>query len=155
MMRTWGSRLGMAALAAVLAVLVHPSQTQAEEPASASSIRIGLVNTLFRDTPESLVQLMTRPLKSLMESQTGMSGTLIPGGEACNLGRQLQDDKFQLAVFHGVEFGWARQKHPDLKPLMIAVNQQRHLYAFLIVRADSGLTNLSDLKGKPLSLPRR
>ena len=100
MMRTWGSRLGMAALTAVLAVLVHPSQTQAEEPASASSIRIGLVNTLFRDTPESLVQLMTRPLKSLMESQTGMTGTLVPGGEARNLGRAGQ--RIATAMGHRV-----------------------------------------------------
>ena len=155
MMRTWGSRLGMAALTAVLAVLVHPSQTQAEEPASASSIRIGLVNTLFRDTPESLVQLMTRPLKSLMESQTGMTGTLVPGGEARNLGRQLVDDKFQLAVFQGFEFAWVRQKHPELKPLVIAVRDGKPMYACLVVRGDSPVNGMADLKGKSLAQCRQ
>src|SRR5438874_13528735 len=122
MTRTWGRGLGMAALAAAMAVLFHPQQTRAEEESPAApGIRIGLVNSLFRDTPESLIQLMTRPLKSLMESQTGMAGTLVPGGEACNLGRQLKDDKFQLAVFHGVELAWVRQKYPEFMPLVIDV----------------------------------
>jgi ABC-type phosphate/phosphonate transport system substrate-binding protein len=145
----------MATLAAAMAVLSHPRHVGAEESPSANSIRIGLVSSLFRDTPESLIQLMTRPLKSLMESQTGMSGTLIPGGEARSLGRQLQDDKFQLAVFHGVEFAWVRQKHPELKPLVIAVRDGRPMYACLVVAHDSKVSALADLQGKSVALNRQ
>jgi ABC-type phosphate/phosphonate transport system substrate-binding protein len=145
----------MAALAAALAVLSHPGHVGAEESPSATAVRIGLVNSLFRDTPESLIQLLTRPLKSLMESQTGMTGTLIPGGEARNVGRQLHDDKFQLAVFHGVEFAWVRQKHPDLKPLVIAVRDGRPMYACLVVAEDSKATSLKDLQGKSLAMCRQ
>lgn len=155
MTRTWGRGLGMAALTAAMAVLFHPRQTRAEELPAVPGIRIGLVSSLFRDTPESLIQLMTRPLKSLMESQTGMSGTLVAGGEARNLGRQLQDDKFQLAVFHGVEFAWVRQKHPDLKPLVIAVRDGKPMYACLVVARDSKATAVADLQGKSLALYRQ
>jgi ABC-type phosphate/phosphonate transport system substrate-binding protein len=102
-----------------------------------------------------MVQLMTRPLKSLMESQTGMSGTLITGGEARNLGRQLMDDKFELAVFHGVEFAWVRQKHPELKPLVIAVRDGKPMYACLVVRGDSKFKNLCDLEGRSLAYCRQ
>jgi ABC-type phosphate/phosphonate transport system substrate-binding protein len=156
MNRAWGRGRGMAALAAAMVVLFHPGRIRAEEEAPTTpSIRIGLVNSLFRDTPESLIQLMTRPLKSLMESQTGMSGTLVPGGECRNLGKQLQDDKFQLAVFHGVEFAWVRQKHPDLKPLVIAIRDGQPMYACVVVSRDSKATGLNDLNGKSLALCRQ
>jgi ABC-type phosphate/phosphonate transport system substrate-binding protein len=146
----------MAALAAATAVLFHPGRTGAEEEApSTSGIRIGLVNTLFRDTPESLIGILTKPLKSLMESQTGMSGTLLPGGECRNLGRQLQDDKFQLAVFHGVEFAWVRQKHPELKPLVVAIRDGQPLHACLVVSSESKAVCVKDLQGKSLAMCRQ
>src|SRR5207237_918546 len=46
-------------------------------------------------------------------------------------------------------------KHPELRPLMIAVNQQRHLQAFVIVRSDSQATSFKDLQDKPFALPRQ
>src|SRR5260370_15093788 len=109
MHQTWGRALGMAALAAAMAVLFHPRPTRAEEESPATpGIRIGLVSSLFRDTPESLIQLMTRPLKSLMESQTGISGTLTPSGEAHHLGPQFHIDKFHITAFPGLAFSWLR-----------------------------------------------
>jgi ABC-type phosphate/phosphonate transport system substrate-binding protein len=59
----------------------------------------------------------------------------------------------QLGVFHGIEFGWARQKYASLRPLMIAINQQRYLRAFLVVRADQQISNWADLQDKALALP--
>jgi ABC-type phosphate/phosphonate transport system substrate-binding protein len=156
MNRTWARRRGAAALAVAMVVVIHSGRCRAEEESpSAPGIRIGLVNTLFRDTPESLFKLMTRPLKSLMESQTGMTGTFDPGGECRILGRELQDDKFQLAVFHGVEFAWVRQKHPDLKPLVIAIRDGQPMYACLVVKNDSKVTCLADLDGKALAMCRQ
>src|SRR5262249_9595354 len=156
MNRPWGKGRGMAALAAAMVVLFHPGRCRAEEESpSTPGIRIGLVNSLFRDTPESLIKLLTRPLKNLMESQTGMTGTLDPGGDCCSLGKQLNDDKFQLAVFHGVEFAWVRQKHPDLKPLVIAVRDGKPMYACLVVRGDSKITAMADLQDKSLALCRQ
>jgi ABC-type phosphate/phosphonate transport system substrate-binding protein len=146
----------MAALAAAMVVIFHPGRCRAEEESPATpGIRIGLVESLFRDTPESLIKLMTRPLKSLMESQTGMTGTLDPGGECRNLGHQLQDDKFQLAVFHGVEFAWVRQKYPDLKPLVIAIRDGQPMYACLVVKNDCNVSCLKDLNGKTLAMCRQ
>lgn len=155
MRRTWGRGLGMAALAAMMAVTLHPALARAEETPAPPGIRIGLVNSLFRDTPESLIQLMTRPLKSLMESQTGMSGTLIPGGDPRHLAGLLKDDKFQLAVFHGVEFAWVRQKYPELKPLVIAVRDGRPMYACLVVNRDCKAAKLDELQGKCLAQSRQ
>jgi ABC-type phosphate/phosphonate transport system substrate-binding protein len=140
------------ALAGLVGILVPASG--AERTDSAEGVRIGMVKTLFRDLPESAAMAMMRPFGALMHAQTGVQGQLVPGGDAEALGRQLAEDKLQLGIFHGIEFAWARQKFPELRPLMIAINQERHLRAFLVVRADQSITGFADLKGKVVALPR-
>src|SRR5581483_4119811 len=117
-----GQRRAGAALAALfLGVLLAlgSGAAAAERSRQTEVLRIGLIGTLFRDVPETAVMAMMQPFATLMESQTGLTGQLIPAGDADDLGQQLANDKVQLGVFHGVEFAWARQKYPDLKPLVI------------------------------------
>jgi ABC-type phosphate/phosphonate transport system substrate-binding protein len=149
-------RRGLAALlvAGALTALV-PAAGSAGEEAKTSTVRIGLAATLFRDTPDALVLTMMRPFKSLMEAQTGLNGDLVPCVKPDELGQQLKDDKVQLAVFNGIEFAWARQKAPELTPLMLAVNHQKYLRACVVVRDDCAAAKLCDLKGKSLAVPRR
>ncbi len=145
---------GLAALAA--AVLCYAPDAPAENLSSGGGpVRIGMVSTLFRDTPEPLVLAMMQPFGAMMEAQTGLSGKLIPGGDAATLGRLLAEDKVQIAVFHGFEFAWARQRYPQLRPLMIAINRHKHLRALVVTRDDADATGLADLKGKTVALPRR
>jgi ABC-type phosphate/phosphonate transport system substrate-binding protein len=118
-------------------------------------VRIGMISSLFSDIPETTVVAMMQPFSALMEAQTGVSGRLVPCGDASNLGQQLMEDKVQLGVFHGIEFAWARLKYPELRPLVIAINQQRYLRACLIVRADSNIGDFGDLKDKVLALPQQ
>src|SRR5207244_8774769 len=113
--------------------------------AQTGTVRIGLISSLFIDVPEPVMMAMMQPFGALMEAQTGVSGELVACGDADNLGQQLTEDKVQLGVFHGVELGWARQKHPELRPLVIAVNEQRYLRAHFVVRAERKLASLSDL----------
>jgi ABC-type phosphate/phosphonate transport system substrate-binding protein len=96
-----------------------------------------------------------KPFKTVLEAQLGVTGQLVVGGDADDMGKRLKEDDVQLAVFHGVELAWARQKHPGLKPLLIAVNQKRFLRAVVVVRGDSKAAALSDLQGQALALPKR
>lgn len=145
-------------LAAGLLLLLAPlllAENETTAPAAQPSVRIGMMCTIFRDVPEPMVQIMLRPLKSLMEAQTGVTPQLVPTGDADTLGKQLADDKLQLGVFHGVEFGWARAKYSNLKPLMITMSHDKQLRAFLVVQRDSTIATCCDLKGKTVALPRR
>jgi len=117
-------------------------------------VRIGMVSSLFRDVPDSLIDTMAKPFGMLMATQTGLSGQLCKGGDAVELGSKLADGTMHLGIFHGHEFAWARQQHPDLKPLVIAVNQSHRLKAFLVVKADSAIAGFPDLKEKTLNVPR-
>jgi ABC-type phosphate/phosphonate transport system substrate-binding protein len=135
---------------------VFSSNLEAENRSPPPNIvRIGMISSLFSDVPEPIVMAMMQPFGALMESQTGVSGELVVCGDAANLGQQLTDDKVQLGVFHGIEFGWARQKHPELRPLVIAINQQRYLRAQFVIRADSTASRVADLQDKALALPNQ
>jgi ABC-type phosphate/phosphonate transport system substrate-binding protein len=118
-------------------------------------VRIGLIGSLFRDTPESVVQIMMRPFRSLLETQTGMCGDLIAAGDADNLAHKLKDDEVQFGVFHGIEFAWARQKFPRLRALVVAINRHPFLRAEVVVKKDGKVASLADLKGRVVALDRR
>jgi ABC-type phosphate/phosphonate transport system substrate-binding protein len=150
------NRVGLwtAALGVTLGAVLAAVGSGEERSAPAKSVRIGMVGTLFRDIPEPMIRVLMQPFSALMETQTGMSGELVRVENADKLGRKLADNQVELGVFHGFEFAWARQQHPDLQPLMIAVNQHQHLRAILLVRKDGGAARFADLRGKSLALGR-
>jgi ABC-type phosphate/phosphonate transport system substrate-binding protein len=143
----------IALLGSVFSLL--PGQAESQEKARAADVvRIGLIGSLFRDLPEATALALMQPFGALMKTQTGMTGELVLGGDADKLGQQLADQKVHLGVFHGVEFAWARLKHPELQPLVIAVNQERHLRAHVVVSSESKAASFAELEGKTLALPR-
>jgi ABC-type phosphate/phosphonate transport system substrate-binding protein len=149
-------RVAVAAMLGSIVLLVGllPHQVGKAEEARTTTIRIGVIATLFRNTPDPLVQTLMRPFKALLEIQTGVTGQVVVGGDAEQLSQKLKEDQVQLGVFHGVEFAWARLKNPNLKPLIIAVNGNHALHAHLVVRADCKATTFADLKGKSVALPQ-
>jgi len=137
----------MGGLAAGLLVLPAPAQPSSEV------VRIGLVKTLFRGTPDSIMQLVMSPFKALLEAQTGVTGQIVSAADSNELAKKLDGDQVQLGVFHGYEYAWAKEKYPALKPLAVAVNRHPELRACLVVRSDSKAANYADLEGKVMALP--
>ena len=152
-LRNWINS-GAAVTAAGLYAALTFAPAPGAEAAGPHPIRIGLVKSLFRDVPEILIPVGLRPMKELMESQTGVSGDLVPSGDAEHLARQIKDEELQFGVFHGVEFAWIHQEYPTLKPLVIAVSGRPILHALLVVRADSSCAAPANLQGKVVALPR-
>lgn len=151
-MTRWTWMKSGAAAAALLTALCAGLTPAADE--AAPEVRIGIVKTLFRDVPEFLIPLGLGRMKALMEGQTGVTGDLIPSGEADALAKQIKDDDVQFGVFHGVEFAWVHEKYPTLKPLVIAVNGRPFLRAHLVVRIDGKIATPANLEGKIVALPR-
>jgi ABC-type phosphate/phosphonate transport system substrate-binding protein len=149
-LRTW---LQGGAAAAGLFLTTALFSAPAARGADPAPVRIGLVKSLFRDMPEPFIRIALMPMKALMEGQTGLSGDLIPSGDADHLARQIKDNDMQLGVFHGVEFAWVHQHYPTLKPLVIAVNEHPYVRALLVVRTDSTCTGSANLQGKVVALP--
>jgi ABC-type phosphate/phosphonate transport system substrate-binding protein len=118
-------------------------------------VKIGLPANLFRDIPKFTIDALMPTFTKLMESQTGIRGQLVmlKGGD--EVGKQLNENKIQYAVFHGFEFAWEQNKYKDLKPLVIAIaNQSPRLTAQVVVASDSSYLKLDDLKGQKVAIPR-
>jgi ABC-type phosphate/phosphonate transport system substrate-binding protein len=149
-----GMKAGWAIGLTIVLVLPPVTAGAADDENDQQPIKIGMVSSLFRDMPEPLVSAMMRPFGALMQSQTGVAGELVQGGDAAHLGKLLATGKVQLAVMHGVEFAWAKQQYPGLTPMMIAVNQQRNLHACVVTRKDSKISQLAELHGKKIGFPQ-
>jgi ABC-type phosphate/phosphonate transport system substrate-binding protein len=119
------------------------------------AIRIGMAESLVRDIPKSVVEAGIPSFRFLMQQATGMRSTVVPPACADDLAAQLEKDELKLAVLQGVEFAWEVEKHPQIRPLAIIVNQSRDRQAVLVVRKDSGVKRWSDLKAAAVALPLR
>jgi ABC-type phosphate/phosphonate transport system substrate-binding protein len=150
-------RIGVGIILGLCSVAALATSVPAGEDTSASAdtVLIGMPQSLFRDVPMPIVQMLMGPFRKLMHDQTGLNGQVVTVPDALTLGRQLHDDKVQLGVFHGFEFAWAQEKYPDLRPLCIAINEHRHVFAYLVVREDSTAKQIADLKGTAVALPVR
>ncbi len=136
-----------------LGFLILVPVTQGGRPPE--KVRIGIVRSFFRDVPESQVGVLMPPFRTLMQAQTGLPSELAKPTDADDLAEELLKDHVQLAIFQGVEFAWAQQKHPELQALVIAVNEHPKRWAHLLVRQDFTATTLAGLKGKVVAMPRR
>jgi ABC-type phosphate/phosphonate transport system substrate-binding protein len=142
--------VGVFTITGLLTSLAVAQKKIAEGP----SVRIGLMKSLFRDAPDSLRQVLMEPFRTLTESQTGIKSELETAATAYELGQKLNENKIQLGVFNGIEFGWAQQDFPRLKPLLIGVNKHRELFAHLVVVKDSKLKDFAELQNQTVALPR-
>ena len=147
-------RLILATMAGWLGALLAAAPAGEKDAIPTAPLRIAMVNSLFPDTPEATVDAMMQSFAAILESQTGLVGTLTTWGDAVQLGKMLTEDKVHLGVFPGIDFGWARQKCPTIRPLVIAVNQHRQLRALVLVQADAKIEKLADLQGKAFALPQ-
>jgi len=145
--------LQLVGVLAVSGFLASLAAAQKKIPES-SLLRIGLMNSLFREASDPVRQVIMEPFRTLTETQTGIKSELETAATAHELGLKLNENKIQLGVFNGVEFGWAQQEFPRLKPLLIGVNKRRELFAHLLILNDSKLTDFAELHNQTVALPR-
>ena len=137
-------------LGGLLLLFCHQTSAQTETPV----VKIAVVSTLTRGLPLGIVSIAMQPLKAYMETETGMSGEIILGGDALELGKKLEDDQAHLGVFHGHEFAWAKKKFPKLEPIVVCLNETQNVRAVQIVQEKSKAESYADLKGSILALTR-
>lgn len=149
----WLLRLGIPAvlLSAMVAGLMAAPPVAGGK---GTGLQIGVSGSLFRDKPAQLLQFAVVPFKRYMSTQAGVAGDISFSDDANALTRQLTEKQVQFGVFHGFEFAWARQEHPELKPLVLAVKKPREQRAILVVRQAETAESMADLKGRALAMPK-
>ena len=141
--------------ALVVATLIGLAAPIVADPPKTESVQIGMAQTMFVDVPQPLVDILTYPFAGLMKEFTGLDGKLAVGGDCYGLAQKLKDGKVELAVFQGIEFAWVQSHYPEIKPLMIACYNHKHLHAYLVVNKDGPVNNFADLRGKEVAVPMR
>lgn len=157
MLRRHNLLLCLLGLAAVLHIMPYPARAQdpmQDPPKSADRpVKIGMVDSLFTDVNPIMVKIGSAMFATLMKATTDMDGEMVIGGHALTVGKELHDGKLDLGVFHGVEFAWAQQRYPDLRPLMVAITRYPHAQALIVVPRDSTFNSFHQLQGKHFVMP--
>jgi ABC-type phosphate/phosphonate transport system substrate-binding protein len=134
---------------AVVSVLCVPLAGRAQDK---QTLKIGIPQSVFRDVPPALLHVAGSTFKDIMKSQTGLDGEVTTDADALTIARSIDAGKLHLGVFLGHEFAWAKDKYPDLVPLVCSVPRPREVQAYLLVRWDCKAAHLGDLKGGKLAL---
>ncbi len=129
-------------------------QTHSRASAADAPLKIGLVQSMFRDVQPTIVYALARPFRALMERQTGLAGDFDISPDAVAMAKKFHDRKIEIGVLHGFEYAWIKAKNPDLEPLAVAQPQGGIVQALIVVKADSEAKQPGDLEGDSLLIPR-
>jgi ABC-type phosphate/phosphonate transport system substrate-binding protein len=143
---------GFSLLCAALGFALSMPNATTAQPKDAP-LKLGMVKSFFNDLPEVIIGIVTDPFSKLMKETTGFDGTLSYTEDAFGTAAKLDANQLQFGVFHGHEFAWVQKKYPKLQPLMVVVNKQHDVRAFVIVPKNSTAKTIADLRGKKIDMP--
>jgi ABC-type phosphate/phosphonate transport system substrate-binding protein len=134
----------------LLVVAVGLSRPAAARPPA--TIRLGVLSGMFRDVPPPLIHAAATPIRELFKKQTGLDGEVEVVEDHEALAAQMQAGKLHVGVFHGFEWAWVKDRHPDLVPMAITIPPRRP-QAVIVVNAKSAAQAPCDLKGACVAVP--
>jgi ABC-type phosphate/phosphonate transport system substrate-binding protein len=139
--------------ALLIIVTVAVPQSGAEPPAKPlpadplPEVRIGLPDVLFRDVHPVLVNAAAEPFKEMIQKTLGMSGILVKAKDYQVLADQLRAKQVDIALFHGFEYAWIKEKYTELTPLVMTLPTCGKVQACLVVNVGSKATKPAEVKG--------
>jgi len=146
-----GPVLGACALAAVLAT---PALDAGGKEPAADTLLIGTSGSLTGGKAKAgKEKAALETLKSFIKDETGMNDEIVQQKDWRELADKMVRGKLHLGVFQGCEFAWASAKHPELKPLGLAVNVYVYPIAYVVAKRGDRPTDFAGLKGQSLSVP--
>jgi ABC-type phosphate/phosphonate transport system substrate-binding protein len=92
-------------------------------------------------------------LHKYIKEEDGLDNEIIRQKDWRELADKLVKGQLQLGVFQGYEFAWARQSHPQLKPLAIAINVNRYPIAYIVTQRDDPAKDFAGLQSQSLAIP--
>jgi ABC-type phosphate/phosphonate transport system substrate-binding protein len=134
----------------LLVVAVGLARPVAARPAA--TLRLGVLGGMFRDVPPPLIHAAATPIRELFKKQTGLDGEVEVVEDHEALAARMQAGKLHVGVFHGFEWAWVRDRHPDLVPMAITIPPRRP-QAVIVVNAKSAALAPGDLKGSCVAVP--
>jgi ABC-type phosphate/phosphonate transport system substrate-binding protein len=120
--------------------------------ARAEELLIGTSGTLA-DVGATKEKAALDMLQTFIKEETGMDNQILRQKDWRELAEKMTKGKLQIGVFQGIEFAWAQEKYPAVKPLVLSVNLYRYPVAYVVTKKDSAAKDFAGLAGQTISLP--
>ena len=143
--------LMLLALALALAALVSNAAVVGQQSKN-GLLRIGTSGILTTEKTGK-EQSALETLKSFIKEETGMDNEILRHKGWSELTDKLAKGELDVGVYQGYEFAWASEKHPDLKPLALAVNVYKYPVAYVVTNRTDKAAKFVDLQGQSLAIP--
>jgi ABC-type phosphate/phosphonate transport system substrate-binding protein len=134
-------------------LLVLPAATSRGQQARLDVLRIGTSGNMTGGNSGAREKAGLDTLHSFIKDETGLNNEIVRQKAWRELAGKMAKGEPQLGVFQGYEFAWAQEKHPDLKPLALAVNVYTYPVAYVVVRRDDAAKDFDGLQGHSLAVP--
>jgi ABC-type phosphate/phosphonate transport system substrate-binding protein len=116
-------------------------------------LRIGTGGSLNGEKADNKEKAALKTLKSFIKEETGLDNNMTDQKGWQELSDKLARGELDLGVYQGYEFAWAQEKHPDLKPLALAINVHRYPTAHVVAGPKVGAKDFKGLQGKSFAIP--
>ena len=146
---------GRAACAGILIAVLTMSGVglTRESKADPKLLRIGSSGSLATGNDRAREKAGIESLQDFIKDETGLKNEIVRSNNWRELAEKLDRGDFNLAVFEGYEFAWAREKYTQLKPLALAVNVNRYPVVYVVTQKSSKAASLTDLRGQSVCIP--
>jgi ABC-type phosphate/phosphonate transport system substrate-binding protein len=138
---------------ALASLLVAPGAAVDGRQAKVSVLRIGTSGSLAMDTSSQKEEAALQTLKAFIKEETGLENEILRQKDWQELVDKMAKGDLHLGVLQGYEYAWAQEKHPDLKPLALAVNVHTYPVAYVVTNRNNKAGSFADLQGQSLSIP--
>lgn len=118
------------------------------------TLRIGTSADLVTDDSADKESAARDTLGKFIQQETGFANEISTEPNYRQLAEKLDNGKVQVGVFLGHQFAWAKERHPKLQALAIAVNEFPSRYVHVVTRSDSKTSDFAGLAGQTLAAPR-
>jgi ABC-type phosphate/phosphonate transport system substrate-binding protein len=147
--RRWAAVGAVGTLAAVLALA---STTAGARQAKIDVLHIGSSGSLASEK-DNKEKAALESLRDFIKEETGFTNDITKQKDWVELADKMTKGQLHIGVFQGYEFAWAKEKHPKLAALALAVNIQRYPVVYVVTKKDNKAKDFAGLAGQTLAIP--
>jgi ABC-type phosphate/phosphonate transport system substrate-binding protein len=154
--RAFASSILLLAVAAIGVVprgeAAEPAAGEASSAAAPALINVAIMDGMFRGVPPGLIKAGGNQFGSLFKDIVGLPGAVETESDHDALAKKLSQGKVHLGVFHGFEWAWVKQNHPNLAVVAITVPTALPR-ASIVVNAKNAAPGPQALMGANVEIP--
>ena len=117
-----------------------------------SSFDAGVPPSLMQDMSTGQMRFVNDEFPRMIHDFTGLDATLAKRDSVDAVGKSLAAGTDQFAILQGVEYGWLKAKHPEIRPVLVGIYHVTQPKALLLTKKDDAATSFADLKGKSVAI---